>query len=39
MAVSLDRERITEMSRIAGVGGRVGPLVDTATRRPIRRPS
>jgi uncharacterized metal-binding protein len=31
LAVRLDRERIAEMSCIAGVGGDVGPLVDTAT--------
>jgi len=31
LAVRLDRERIAEMSCIAGVGGEVGPLVDTAT--------
>jgi uncharacterized metal-binding protein len=31
IAVRLDRERIAEMSCIAGVGGDVGPLVDTAT--------
>lgn len=31
LAVRLDRERVAEMSCIAGVGGDVGPLVDTAT--------
>jgi len=31
IAVSLDRERVAEMSCIAGVGGDVGALVDTAT--------
>jgi uncharacterized metal-binding protein len=31
LAVELDREHIAEMSCIAGVGGDVGPLVDTAT--------
>ncbi|MFB6124224.1 MAG: putative zinc-binding protein [Haloferacaceae archaeon] len=31
LAVELDRERLAEMSCIAGVGGDVGPLVDTAT--------
>jgi uncharacterized metal-binding protein len=31
LAVKLDREREAEMSCIAGVGGDVGPLVDTAT--------
>jgi uncharacterized metal-binding protein len=31
LAVRLDRERIAEMSCIAGVGGDVRPLVDTAT--------
>jgi uncharacterized metal-binding protein len=31
LAVRLDRERLAEMSCIAGVGGDVGPLVDTAT--------
>lgn len=31
IAVSLDRQRVAEMSCIAGVGGDVGPLVDTAT--------
>ncbi|MFB6084124.1 MAG: putative zinc-binding protein [Halorientalis sp.] len=31
LAVRLDRERIAEMSCIAGVGGGVDPLVDTAT--------
>ncbi len=31
LAVRLDRERAAEMSCIAGVGGDVGPLVDTAT--------
>jgi len=31
IAVSLDREGVAEMSCIAGVGGDVGPLVDTAT--------
>ena len=30
-AVRLDRERLAEMSCIAGVGEDVGPLVDTAT--------
>ncbi|MFB6195347.1 MAG: putative zinc-binding protein, partial [Haloplanus sp.] len=28
LAVRLDRERVAEMSCIAGVGGDVGPLVD-----------
>ncbi|WP_135365680.1 putative zinc-binding protein [Halosimplex halophilum] len=31
LAVRLDRERVAEMSCIAGVGGDVGPLVETAT--------
>ncbi|MFC7141532.1 putative zinc-binding protein [Halosimplex aquaticum] len=31
IAVRLDRERLAEMSCIAGVGGDVAPLVDTAT--------
>ncbi|SFS07978.1 Uncharacterized protein, contains metal-binding DGC domain [Halomicrobium zhouii] len=31
LAVRLDRERLAEMSCIAGVGGNVAPLVDTAT--------
>jgi uncharacterized metal-binding protein len=31
LAVRLDRERVAEMSCIAGVGGDVGPLVATAT--------
>jgi len=31
LAVDLDRERVAEMSCIAGVGGDVGPLVNTAT--------
>ena len=31
LAVSLDRDQVAEMSCIAGVGGGVGPLVDTAT--------
>jgi uncharacterized metal-binding protein len=31
LAVRLDREHVAEMSCIAGVGGDVGPLVDTAT--------
>jgi uncharacterized metal-binding protein len=31
IAVRLDREHVAEMSCIAGVGGDVGPLVDTAT--------
>ena len=31
LAVRLDRERLAEMSCIAGVGGDVPPLVDTAT--------
>jgi len=31
LAVRLDRERRAEMSCIAGVGGDVGPLVETAT--------
>jgi uncharacterized metal-binding protein len=31
LAVTLDREGIAEMSCIAGVGGDVGPLVQTAT--------
>jgi uncharacterized metal-binding protein len=31
LAVRLDREHHAEMSCIAGVGGDVGPLVDTAT--------
>ncbi|GAB3671226.1 putative zinc-binding protein [Halopiger thermotolerans] len=31
LAVSLDREQVAEMSCIAGVGGDVAPLVDTAT--------
>ena len=31
IAVSLDREQVAEMSCIAGVGGDVGPLVETAT--------
>ncbi|QLC35081.1 putative zinc-binding protein (plasmid) [Halarchaeum sp. CBA1220] len=31
LAIRLDRERHAEMSCIAGVGGGVGPLVDTAT--------
>lgn len=31
LAVELDREGHAEMSCIAGVGGNVGPLVDTAT--------
>jgi len=31
LAVRLDRERRAEMSCIAGVGGEVGPLVETAT--------
>ncbi|WP_181691610.1 putative zinc-binding protein [Natronomonas sp. LN261] len=31
LAVKLDRERVAEMSCIAGVGGDVGPLVNTAT--------
>ncbi|WP_415378890.1 putative zinc-binding protein [Halosimplex sp. TS25] len=31
LAVRLDRERLAEMSCIAGVGGDVAPLVDTAT--------
>lgn len=31
IAVRLDRERVAEMSCIAGVGGDVGPLVATAT--------
>lgn len=31
LAVRLDRERRAEMSCIAGVGGDVAPLVDTAT--------
>ncbi|MFB6129648.1 MAG: putative zinc-binding protein [Salinigranum sp.] len=31
LAVSLDRERVAEMSCIAGVGGDVLPLVNTAT--------
>jgi uncharacterized metal-binding protein len=31
LAVRLDREREAEMSCIAGVGGDVGPLVDTPT--------
>ncbi|MES3518173.1 MAG: putative zinc-binding protein [Natronomonas sp.] len=31
LAVELDRERHAEMSCIAGVGGDVGPLVETAT--------
>lgn len=31
LAVRLDREQVAEMSCIAGVGGDVGPLVDTAT--------
>ncbi|PCR88913.1 putative zinc-binding protein [Natrinema ejinorense] len=36
LAVSLDREAVAEMSCIAGVGGGVAPLVDTATAgRPI----
>ena len=36
LAVALDREGVAEMSCIAGVGGGVGPLVDTATAgRPI----
>lgn len=36
LAVRLDREQVAEMSCIAGVGGGVGPLVDTATSgRPI----
>lgn len=36
LAVALDRERIAEMSCIAGVGGDVDPLVATATSgRPI----
>ena len=36
LAVSLDREGVAEMSCIAGVGGGVRPLVDTATSdRPI----
>ncbi|ADB61405.1 DGC domain protein [Haloterrigena turkmenica DSM 5511] len=36
LAVSLDRDGVAEMSCIAGVGGGVAPLVDTATSgRPI----
>lgn len=36
LAVTLDREQIAEMSCIAGVGGGVAPLVETATSgRPI----
>ena len=36
LAVSLDRNEVAEMSCIAGVGGGVAPLVDTATSgRPI----
>ena len=36
LAVALDREGVAEMSCIAGVGGGVAPLVDTATSgRPI----
>lgn len=31
LAVKLDRERVAEMSCIAGVGGDVPPLVNTAT--------
>jgi uncharacterized metal-binding protein len=31
VAVSLDRDGVAEMSCIAGVGGGVAPLVDTAT--------
>lgn len=31
LAVRLDREQVAEMSCIAGVGGNVGPLVETAT--------
>lgn len=31
LAVSLDREAVAEMSCIAGVGGGVAPLVNTAT--------
>jgi uncharacterized metal-binding protein len=31
LAVRLDRERLAEMSCIAGVGGDVAPLVNTAT--------
>ncbi|MFT4883922.1 MAG: putative metal-binding protein [Natronomonas sp.] len=31
LAVRLDHEQVAEMSCIAGVGGDVGPLVDTAT--------
>lgn len=31
LAVRLDREHVAEMFCIAGVGGDVGPLVDTAT--------
>jgi len=31
LAVRLDRDRVAEMSCIAGVGGDVAPLVDTAT--------
>jgi uncharacterized metal-binding protein len=31
LAVRLDHERVAEMSCIAGVGGDVRPLVDTAT--------
>lgn len=31
IAVSLDREQVAEMSCIAGVGGKVAPLVATAT--------
>jgi len=31
IAVSLDRELVAELSYIAGVGGDVGPFVDTAT--------
>lgn len=30
LAVKLDRERVVEMSCVAGVGGDVGPLVDIA---------
>ncbi|NUC71301.1 putative zinc-binding protein [Haloterrigena sp. SYSU A558-1] len=36
LAISLDRDGVAEMSCIAGVGGGVAPLVDTATSgRPI----
>lgn len=31
LAVTLDREKVAEMSCIAGVGGEVQPLVNTAT--------